>query len=121
ILRTAVLWEDLDEPVQVVLRQAELHVTELFLDSADGPVDEQLHQRFDRRHYRLDVRTAPLMRIVFSHDPVNDRWLAMLLCHHLVSDATSLSVILQEIQAHLLGQGKALGEAVPYRNYVAQA
>ncbi|WP_236446321.1 non-ribosomal peptide synthetase, partial [Pseudomonas syringae] len=121
ILRTAVLWEDLDEPVQVVLRQAELHVTELFLDPADGPVDEQLHQRFDRRHYRLDVRTAPLMRIVFSHDPVNDRWLAMLLCHHLVSDATSLSVILQEIQAHLLGQGNALGEAVPYRNYVAQA
>ncbi|MEX5528336.1 syringomycin E biosynthesis non-ribosomal peptide synthetase SyrE, partial [Pseudomonas syringae] len=121
ILRTAVLWEDLDEPVQVVLRQAELHVTELFLDPADGPVDEQLHQRFDRRHYRLDVRNAPLMRIVFSHDPVNDRWLAMLLSHHLVSDATSLSVVLHEIQAHLLGQGNDLGETVPYRNYVAQA
>ncbi|MBI6710660.1 amino acid adenylation domain-containing protein, partial [Pseudomonas syringae] len=121
ILRTAVLWEDLDEPVQVVLRQAELQVIELFLDPADGPVDEQLHQRFDRRHYRLDVRNAPLMRIVFSHDPVNDRWLAMLLSHHLVSDATSLSVVLHEIQAHLLGQGNDLGETVPYRNYVAQA
>ncbi|WP_192874168.1 non-ribosomal peptide synthetase, partial [Pseudomonas congelans] len=121
ILRTAVLWEDLDEPVQVVLRQAELQVTELCLDPADGPVDEQLHQRFDRRHYRLDVRNAPLMRIVVSHDPVNDRWLAMLLSHHLVSDATSLSVVLHEIQAHLLGQGNALGETVPYRNYVAQA
>ncbi|MBC8882368.1 condensation domain-containing protein, partial [Pseudomonas cerasi] len=121
ILRTAVLWEDLDEPVQVVLRQAELQVTELFLDPADGPVDEQLHQRFDPRHYRLDVRNAPLMRIVYSHDPVNDRWLAMLLSHHLVSDATSLSVVLHEIQAHLLGQGNALAETVPYRNYVAQA
>ncbi|WP_185712567.1 non-ribosomal peptide synthetase, partial [Pseudomonas syringae] len=121
ILRTAVLWEDLDEPVQVVLRQAELQVIELFLDPADGPVDEQLHQRFDRRHHRLDVRNAPLMRIVFSHDPVNDRWLAMLLSHHLVSDATSLSVVLHEIQAHLLGQGNDLGETVPYRNYVAQA
>ncbi|WP_187626180.1 non-ribosomal peptide synthetase, partial [Pseudomonas congelans] len=121
ILRTAVLWEDLDEPVQVVLRQAELQVTELCLDPADGPVDEQLHQRFDRRHYRLDVRNAPLMRIVVSHDPVNDRWLAMLLSHHLVSDATSLTVVLHEIQAHLLGQGNALGETVPYRNYVAQA
>ncbi|PBP34939.1 non-ribosomal peptide synthetase, partial [Pseudomonas syringae] len=121
ILRTAVLWEDLDEPVQVVLRQAELQVTELFLDPADGPVDEQLHQLFDPRHYRLDVRNAPLMRIVYSHDPVNDRWLAMLLSHHLVSDATSLSVVLHEIQAHLLGQGDALAETVPYRNYVAQA
>nr|UXB94752.1 non ribosomal peptide synthetase [Pseudomonas syringae] len=121
ILRTAVLWEGLDEPVQVVLRRAELQVTELFLDPADGPVDEQLHQRFDPRHYRLDVRQAPLMQIVFSHDPVNDRWLAMLLFHHMVNDATSLQVVLHEVQAHLLGQSVALGEPVPYRNYVAQA
>ncbi|WP_423251788.1 condensation domain-containing protein, partial [Pseudomonas syringae] len=49
ILRTAVLWEGLEEPVQVVLRRAELQVTELFLDPADGAVDERLHQRFDPR------------------------------------------------------------------------
>ncbi|MCF8984006.1 syringopeptin non-ribosomal peptide synthetase SypA [Pseudomonas syringae] len=121
ILRTAVLWEGLAEPVQVVLRRAELQVTELFLDPADGPVDEQLHERFDPRHYRLDVRQAPLTQIVFSHDPVNDRWLAMLLFHHMVNDATSLQVVLHEVQAHLLGQSAALGEPVPYRNYVAQA
>ncbi|WP_192874348.1 non-ribosomal peptide synthetase, partial [Pseudomonas syringae] len=121
ILRTAVLWEGLDEPVQVVLRQAEIHVTEVDLDPADGPLDEQLHERFDPRHYRLDVRQAPLMQIAFTHDPLNDRWLAMLLFHHLVNDATSLYVVLHEIQAHLLGQGAALGQSVPYRNYVAQA
>ncbi|MEE4150887.1 amino acid adenylation domain-containing protein [Pseudomonas viridiflava] len=121
ILRTAVLWEGLDEPVQVVLRQAEMQVTELCLDPADGPIDEQLHQRFDPRHYRLDVRHAPLMQIVVAQDPLNDRWLAMLLFHHLVNDATSLYVVLHEIQAYLLGQGAALGQSVPYRNYVAQA
>ena len=121
ILRTAVLWEGLDEPLQVVLRQAEMRVTELCLDPADGPIDEQLHKRFDPRHYRLDVRQAPLMQIVFSHDPLNDRWLAMLLFHHLVNDATSLYVVLHEMQAHLLGQGASLGQSVPYRNYVAQA
>ncbi|WP_141250341.1 non-ribosomal peptide synthetase, partial [Pseudomonas congelans] len=121
ILRTAVLWEGLDEPLQVVLRQAEMRVTELCLDPADGPIDEQLHERFDPRHYRLDVRQAPLMQIAFSHDPLNDRWLAMLLFHHLVNDATSLYVVLHEMQAHLLGQGASLGQSVPYRNYVAQA
>ncbi|SFJ18488.1 amino acid adenylation domain-containing protein, partial [Pseudomonas syringae] len=121
ILRTAVLWEGLDEPVQVVLRQAQIHVTEVDLDPTDGPLDEQLHERFDPRHYRLDVRQAPLMQIAFTHDPLNDRWLAMLLFHHLVNDATSLYVVLHEIQAHLLGQGAALGQSVPYRNYVAQA
>ncbi|SFI38015.1 amino acid adenylation domain-containing protein [Pseudomonas syringae] len=121
ILRTAVLWEGLDEPLQVVLRKAEMRVTEVCLDPADGPLDEQLHERFDPRHYRLDVRQAPLMQIVFSHDPLNDRWLAMLLFHHLVNDATSLSVVLHEMQAHLLGRGVSLGQSVPYRNYVAQA
>ncbi|RMP79968.1 non-ribosomal peptide synthetase, partial [Pseudomonas syringae] len=121
ILRTAVLWEGLDEPVQVVLRQAEMHVSELCLDPVNGPIDEQLHERFDPRHYRLDVRQAPLMQIVFTHDPLNDRWLAMLLFHHLVNDATSLYVVLHEMQAHLLGQGASLGQSVPYRNYVAQA
>ncbi|WP_422386185.1 condensation domain-containing protein, partial [Pseudomonas syringae] len=87
ILRTAVLWEGLEEPLQVVLRQAEMHVTEVDLDPADGPLDEQLHERFDPRHYRLDVRQAPLMQIAFTHDPLNDRCLAMLLFHHLVNDA----------------------------------
>ncbi|WP_249307533.1 non-ribosomal peptide synthetase, partial [Pseudomonas viridiflava] len=121
ILRTAVLWEGLEEPLQVVLRQAQIHVTEVDLDPTDGPLDEQLHERFDPRHYRLDVRQAPLMQIAFTHDPLNDRWLAMLLFHHLVNDATSLYVVLHEIQAHLLGQHAALGQSVPYRNYVAQA
>ncbi|RXU00090.1 non-ribosomal peptide synthetase, partial [Pseudomonas syringae] len=123
ILRTAVLWEGLAEPVQVVLRRAELQVTELLLDPADGPVDEQLHERFDPRHYRLDVRHAPLMRIVFSHDPLNGRWLAMLLFHHMAIDHVALEVLKHEIQSGLLGEADALAASVPvpYRNYVAQA
>ncbi|MGP0012761.1 MAG: syringopeptin non-ribosomal peptide synthetase SypA, partial [Pseudomonas sp.] len=121
ILRTAVLWEGFDEPLQVVLRRATLEVTELFLDPAAGPLAEQLHQRFDPRHYRLDVRQAPLIRIVFTRDAANDRWLAMLLFHHMALDHTALDVVQHEIQAHLLGEAHTLGEAVPYRNYVAQA
>ncbi|MPQ71606.1 MULTISPECIES: syringopeptin non-ribosomal peptide synthetase SypA [unclassified Pseudomonas] len=121
ILRTAVLWEGLDEPLQVVLRRATLEVTELFLDPAAGPLAEQLHQRFNPRHYRLDVRQAPLIRIVFTHDAAADRWLAMLLFHHMALDHTALDVVQHEIQAHLLGEAHTLGEAMPYRNYVAQA
>ena len=56
ILRTAVLWEGLPEPVQVVLREAPLVVEEVFLDPAAGDICGQLRDRFDPRHYRLDVR-----------------------------------------------------------------
>ncbi|HET7464454.1 MAG TPA: amino acid adenylation domain-containing protein, partial [Longimicrobium sp.] len=61
-LRTAVLWEGVREPVQVVWRRAPLQVEEVELDPADGDVAEQLYARFDPRHHRIDVRQAPIMR-----------------------------------------------------------
>ncbi|MBC9750666.1 non-ribosomal peptide synthetase, partial [Pseudomonas syringae pv. syringae] len=56
ILRTAVLWERLDSPVQVVWREAPLGLDELILDPADGDIAEQLLERLDPRHTRLDIR-----------------------------------------------------------------
>jgi amino acid adenylation domain-containing protein len=121
ILRTAVLWEGFDEPLQVVWREARLGLEELVLDPQAGDIATQLHSRFDARHYRLDVTQAPLMRIAFAHDAPNQRWVAMLLFHHMALDHTALDVVQREMQAHLLGQADLLGDAVPYRNYVAQA
>ncbi|PHN79746.1 non-ribosomal peptide synthetase [Pseudomonas syringae] len=121
ILRTAVLWERLEAPVQVVWREAPLMLDELVIDPADGEVTEQLLKRLDPRHTRLDIRQAPMLRIGYAHDAVNNRWLGMLLFHHLVDDATSLRILTSEIEAHMLGQQASLPPSVPYRNYVAQA
>ena len=60
ILRTAVVWEGLPEPVQVVWRERSLAVEEVELDAAAGDVAEQLYARFNPRRYRMDVRQAPL-------------------------------------------------------------
>ncbi|PBQ10614.1 non-ribosomal peptide synthetase, partial [Pseudomonas congelans] len=121
ILRTAVLWERLDAPVQVVWREATLGMDEQVLDSADGDIAEQLLERLAPRHTRLDIRQAPMLRIGYAHDEVNNRWLGMLLFHHLVDDATSLRTLSSEIEAYMLGQQASLPPSVPYRNYVAQA
>ncbi|NUT84772.1 AMP-binding protein, partial [Pseudomonas brassicacearum] len=120
ILRTAVLWEGLCEPVQVVVRQAQLILDECVFEPGHD-VATQLLERFDRQHLRLDVRQAPLMRLAFTHDTANQRWIAMLLFHHMALDHTALEVVQHEMQAHLLGHADRLGEAVPFRNYVAQA
>ncbi|MCF5305942.1 syringopeptin non-ribosomal peptide synthetase SypC, partial [Pseudomonas syringae] len=120
ILRTAMVWEGLEEPVQVVLREATLAVDELTLDAAGGDIETQLHERYDPRHFRLDLRQAPLMRMVCAEDPANARWVAILLFHHIAIDHAALDLVKHEMQAFLLGEGHALPEAVPYRNYVAQ-
>ncbi|MGY2438175.1 amino acid adenylation domain-containing protein [Pseudomonas sp. SDO52101_S400] len=121
ILRTAVIWQELAEPMQVVWRHVELPVQEIVLDPADGDVLEQLHGRFDARHYRLDISQAPLLRLVYARDPAHDRVVAMLLFHHVVMDHTALDVVQHEMLACLQGRQASLGAAVPYRNYVAQA
>ncbi|MBO1542134.1 non-ribosomal peptide synthetase, partial [Pseudomonas sp. OA65] len=121
ILRTGVLWKGLAEPMQVVWREARLAVEAVTLDPVAGDIATQLHECFDPRHYRLDIRQAPLMRVAYAQDAANQRWVGMLLFHHLVDDATSLAALSAEIEAHMLGQAQRLPASVPYRNYVAQA
>ncbi|WP_350304365.1 amino acid adenylation domain-containing protein [Photorhabdus viridis] len=120
ILRTAFIWQGLSVPAQVVWRQATLSVTELTLDPADGPVSDQLFQRFDPRHHRIDLSQAPLLRVVVAQE-TDGRWIVMQLQHHLIGDHTTLETMNTEVQAYLTGQGNSLPAPAPFRNLVAQA
>ncbi|WP_060482016.1 non-ribosomal peptide synthetase [Pseudomonas sp. NBRC 111119] len=120
ILRTAVVSEGLDQPVQVVWRTARMSVTAI---SGLGEQDvlAALQARFDARQQRLDLTQAPMMRLVHAADPVNQRVVAILQFHHLALDHTAMEVIAGEMQALLTGRADQLAAPVPYRNYVAQA
>ena len=104
ILRTSLAWDALEQPMQVVWREARLRVE---------PLREPAEP--------LDLRQAPLMALDYAEEPHNQRWVARLRFHHLVNDATSTTVLVDEIRAHLLGQQAQLPAPVPYRNVVAQA
>ncbi|WP_153785031.1 non-ribosomal peptide synthetase, partial [Pseudomonas sp. EMN2] len=123
ILRTSVLWQGLAQPLQVVWRTAELVVGEIddLVDEPGVERIEQLHARFDARHYRLDLAQAPLTRLYYSPDPGNQQVVAILLFHHLTLDHTAMDVVAREMRALLFGQADTLPAPVPYRNYVAQA
>ncbi|MBD2786221.1 amino acid adenylation domain-containing protein [Xenorhabdus sp. DI] len=125
ILRTAFIWQGLSVPAQVVCRQVPLSVTELTLDPADGAISDQLAQRFNPRHYRLDLGQAPLLRFVVAKEMVaqerDGRWIVLQLMHHLIGDHTALDVMSHEVQACLDGQGSHLPAPAPFRNLVAQA
>ena len=118
-LRTAALWEGLPEPVQVVWRQARLAVEEIGITADD--VAQQLRAGFALRHYRLDLRQAPLIRVFIAHDEANARWVMLQLFHHFSIDHTTIDVVRAEIQAHLLGRAEQLPAPLPFRNFVAQA
>ncbi|WP_338861220.1 amino acid adenylation domain-containing protein [Mycetohabitans rhizoxinica] len=120
VLRTAFVWQGLSTPAQVVWRHAPLSITELTLDPADGPVAEQLAQRFDPRHYRVDLTQAPLLRFVVAQD-TDGRWVLLELQHHLLGDHSTTKAMHTEVQAFLNGRGDTLPLAQPFRNLIAQA
>ena len=120
ILRTAVVWQGLDSPLQVVWRKAAMAVEGVSLEPGDGRAIERLEQRFDARRHRLDLTRAPLLRVVHAEDPENAEIVALLSFHHLVLDNTAMEMVLGEMDAMLFGSAAALASPVPYRNYVAQ-
>ncbi len=120
ILRTAVLWDGLGSPVQVVLRQASVEVSELVLDGNGEAIAKQLPDRIHPARYRMDLAQAPLLRFMVAEE-AGGRWQAIMLLHHLVGDHSTLAILNEEVQATIDGQAHLLPEPQPYRNLVAHA
>ncbi len=120
ILRTAVMWQGLARPVQVVYRQVRLPVSTVRLEG-DADVLEQWRERMSLRRLRMDLRTAPLMRVEVGRDERSMRWYVLLVQHHLVSDHVSLEIVQAQVAAQLRGEPAVVSQLRPYREYVAQA
>src|SRR6202008_2006107 len=129
ILRTAFVWEGLRTAAQVVLRKVELDITEVQLQAHEGPPAsaaaealragiEELAERFDPRHYRLDLTQAPLLRAFTARETASGRWLVVLLMHHLIGDHSTLELINSEVLALVEGRGQQLPPSLPFRNQV---
>ncbi|HYO69808.1 MAG TPA: amino acid adenylation domain-containing protein, partial [Archangium sp.] len=123
ILRTAVLWEGVDEPLQVVLHGVEIPLHQE--DWRGVPVSGQ-EARFSEwleadRHRGFELSTPPLCRLallrtgesvyrfVFSH-------------HHLLMDGWSVPLLIQQVFAlydqRCRGQAPELERTRPYGDYL---
>ncbi|GHH36564.1 amino acid adenylation domain-containing protein [Streptomyces umbrinus] len=119
ILRTAVLWEGLREPVQVVVRRATIPVESV--DLPEGPDDDVTGRMLAACPGSMDIGQAPLIRVYTATNPVTGQWLALVQAHHLISDHTTLDVLLQEVRSFVTGREDTLPAPLPFRNFVAQA
>ncbi|MFH9045097.1 condensation domain-containing protein, partial [Streptomyces mutabilis] len=98
-------------------RHAELPVEEVQLDPHDAdPVAELLAVG----GLSVDLRRAPLLQL-HAAAVADGRRLLLVRVHHMIQDHTGLELLLAEVEAFLAGRGDQLAEALPFRNFVAQA
>ena len=123
-LRTAFVWEKLEQPMQVVWKRVKLPVTEV--DLRGLPPAEQAARiaafaEEDRRR-GFDLTRAPLLRLAFlrlDEDAYRFIWSA----HHLILDGWSNPILLFEVfglyEARINGRELRLERARPYGEYIA--
>ena len=123
ILRTAFLWEGLDEPLQAVRRKVELPLEEQDWRHLDE--DERVARldalRLEERRKPLELAKAPLLRLVLVRLG-EDRYELIWTFHHILLDGWSTPLLYREIfalyQALSLGEAPALAPVRPYRDYI---
>lgn len=119
VLRTAVLWDQLPRPVQVVYRRATLPVERLILEEDESP-EVQIAQWIHPRKQRLNLQQAPLMKLHVGSPTRGDLYVLLQL-HHMHIDHVTLEIVISEIMAGLRGSNPArLPESIPFRDHVAR-
>ncbi|WP_460860578.1 non-ribosomal peptide synthetase [Rheinheimera gaetbuli] len=118
VLRTAILWDGVSVPVQVVYRQAELPVTWLSAPK-DTDVESHMQSLCAPEIQQMDITQGPLLNLQVMNDQNNEQHFVLLQLHHMITDHIGLEVIQQEIAAFEQGKDTRLTTPVPYREFIA--
>ena len=120
VLRTAILWQGLSVPVQVVYRHADLPVT--WLEPTDGQDSLSYIQEFCApERQEMDLSQASLLKLKIVREGDSEKFYVLTQMHHIIDDATSLQILLKEVDAYLNEETEDLPVPVPYREFVAHA
>ncbi len=119
-LRTAFLWQDIPEPLQVVRAEVELPLK--FVDlrgetetARSNRIETLLREDRDRN---FDLRQAPLLRLLVVH-LADDEHLLILSRHHLILDLWSAEIIFNEVHRAYEAPEELIDSAVGnFRTYL---
>ncbi|MBT8423190.1 MAG: amino acid adenylation domain-containing protein, partial [Gammaproteobacteria bacterium] len=101
------------EAVQVVREHAsvELNEVDLRADQDGARLSVTLQSLIDRP---FNLRTGPLLRAHLCH-VADDRYVLLLVMHHIIADGWSVSILLDELQALYRGDDMSVLPALPVR------
>ena len=125
VLRTAFIWEGLEEPLQVVHEHCEMRVEHhdwrgLSLDEQDVHLSRLLGAD-SRRGF--DLADAPLMRLVLIRG-LDATHRFVWTHHHILLDGWSVPLVLEEVfalyEAFCRGEDLRLEPRRPYRDYIGE-
>ncbi len=122
LLRTAIAWEGIDEPVQVVHRRVELPITHH--DWRDLPESHQRHELARicvAERAEIDLGVPPLLRLVIARLS-GDEVLLVWTHHHVILDGWSMGAVFGEVceQYAAISHDRApeLTARRPFRDYL---
>ncbi|HLX07815.1 MAG TPA: amino acid adenylation domain-containing protein, partial [Thermoanaerobaculia bacterium] len=124
MLRTGFFWQELEKPLQVTFREAEIETARESWRGLDAGGQEDRLQRYGAadRERGFDLSSPPLTRLALFEMAAGDhRFLSS--GHHLLLDGWSQGVLLRELflcyEAFAAGREPALEPPRPYSEYLA--
>jgi amino acid adenylation domain-containing protein/FkbM family methyltransferase len=124
VLRTAFVWEELEEPVQVVQRRVKFSVAQEDWRQLEPEAQEArlaAYLEADRQR-GFNLSEAPLMRLSLIR-MAEDVYQLVWSYHHLILDGWSWPLLVREVfafyQAYSRNQDLHLAAPRPYRDYIA--
>nr|WP_308737839.1 non-ribosomal peptide synthetase [Nostoc sp. 'Peltigera membranacea cyanobiont' N6] len=124
ILRTAFIWEDRDQPLQVVLKEVEFSLEQQdWCGLSLSQQQEKLEAYLSTDRLRgFNMTEAPLMRLALFQVGSN-AYQFVWTSHHILIDGWCMPLIFKEVfgfyEAFSKGQDLLLEPSHPYRNYIA--
>ncbi|MCC2607745.1 non-ribosomal peptide synthetase [Planctobacterium marinum] len=118
-LRSAILWQGLSKPVQVVLNSIKLSVERKCFDSMEQSQHYVSHLAAPENQH-VELTLPPLVKVHLITNDSSDFVYVVLQFHHIATDHMGIEVIKRELTSYFAGQQDALPHPVPYRNFIAQ-
>ncbi|HEX8933967.1 MAG TPA: condensation domain-containing protein, partial [Pseudonocardiaceae bacterium] len=122
ILRSAVVWEGIDEPVQIVHRQPSLPITHRDWRGHSEPEQQlELARLAETERAAIDLGTPPLLRLVIARVS-SDELVMMWTHHHVILDGWSIGAVFAEVCEHYAAITQARAPELvarrPFRDYL---